>query len=113
MWGGAGNDVEDSVFGRGLDPRLDVGRTRVLSRLTGFSPANTAGELLLSAGKTNHTIHRFGDDLISLRNKTAVRREPSPPDEGQTVPPPPFDFLTRTDYQNVCKIVKLILVYPQ
>jgi hypothetical protein len=67
MWGGEEDKTVGVVRCRGLDPRLDVGRTQVLSRQTLFSPATTADELLLSSGKTNHTIHRFGDDPISLR----------------------------------------------
>jgi len=64
MWGGKEDRAGGAIRCRGLDPRLDVGRTRVLSRQTLFSPATIAGELLLSSGKTNHTIHRFGDDPI-------------------------------------------------
>jgi hypothetical protein len=56
-------DIELPPRRRGKDPRLDVGRTEFLSRQTRYAPATTAGDI--AELKTSHTIHRFGDYLVS------------------------------------------------
>jgi hypothetical protein len=55
-------DFETRPQQKGKVPRLDVGRTKFLSRQTRVTPATTAG--VNAELKTSHTIHRFGDNLI-------------------------------------------------